>query len=250
MPERSVVVTFDDGYENNYLTAYPLLKKYGIPATFFIATAFIESGEMLWFDRLASAFASTKAERWESPLGSGSWPLRSEADRAECYLRTKGQLKSLPDARRRELLEKVCRALAGAQRLETPALFAPMKNDQIREMASSGLIEIGSHSQRHPILTSLPSEDARDEIAASKKRTAEISGREADSFSYPNGAVSPELMRLVEGAGYSCAVAVGLRLNPPAGVSPYAIARVALAEGDTVPLIAATLCGIREKFIR
>ena len=117
-------------------------------------------------------------------------------------------------------------------------------------MVRSGLVEIGSHSHRHPILTALPSEDARDEIAASRKRTGEISGREAESFSYPNGAATAELMGLVEAAGYSCAVAVGLRLNPPAGVSPYAIARVALAEGDTVPLIAATLCGIREKFIR
>ena len=249
MRPHSVVVTFDDGYENNYRAAFPLLKKYGVPATLYLATEFVESGEMLWFDRLACAFAATKAQRFESPVESGSWPLRGEAEMTACYLRTKKRLKALPDARRREILDKICRELLGAQRPDAPALFAPLKKEQIREMVRSGLIDIGSHSLGHPILTAVSAQEARAEIAESKKRASGLSGLEAQSFSYPNGAYSAELMRLVEEAGYDSAVAVGLRVNPPAGVSPYAIDRVALAEGDTTAVIASTLCGIREKFI-
>ena len=48
-PERLVSITFDDGYEDNYRNAFPILERYGLPATVFLTTGSIDSGEPLWF---------------------------------------------------------------------------------------------------------------------------------------------------------------------------------------------------------
>src|SRR5436190_18184559 len=63
IPARAVAVTFDDGYEDNYGYAFPILKKYGVPATIFIATGMIETGNVLWHDRVFDAFRYATKKR-------------------------------------------------------------------------------------------------------------------------------------------------------------------------------------------
>lgn len=246
LPPNAVVITFDDGYENNYSTAYPLLKKYRMPATFYIATDFVEKGEPLWVDRLACAFAFTDKPAFNPEPEIAGVSLKSQRDRIEAYLRTKNKLKRLKNNEREKLLDRIAGDLLGNVPHDPPRLFYPLKREQIREMARSGLIEIGAHSLRHPILTSLPLDQARTEIVSSKEKASEISGQEVTSFSYPDGVFNEELVKMVKEAGFHSAVGVGLRLNGP-GAYPLTLSRLALAEGDQVPVMAATLCGIRGK---
>lgn len=245
LEDHSVVLSFDDGYANNFSTAYPLLKKYGIPAAFHLTADFVEKGEPLWFDRLEAAFSRTGRKTWKNPAGAGEERLDSDRARIGAYLETKRALKRLPPAGQQEMLGLVLAEL-GAGEADLPPLFSPMTPDQVRELARSGLIEIGSHACRHLPLTALAPGEARAELSDSKKRLAGLAGADVAGLAYPNGEFSPEIKRLAEETGYSHAVTTVLRLNAPRAGDPYSLSRVALAETDGEAEIAATLCGLRQ----
>jgi peptidoglycan/xylan/chitin deacetylase (PgdA/CDA1 family) len=249
VPDGSTVLTFDDGYENNYSLAFPLLRKLGLPATFFVATDFIEKRETLWVDRLEAAFHATRKESLELPAVAGLWTWHTEAEKIHAYLSVKSRLKKLDGRGRDDGLADVMARLE-TPALEIPDLFAPMTPKQLRELAASDLVEIGAHSCRHDVLTYLDDERANNEIAASKKKVADLCGRDPALFSYPNGEGGPRLARMAERAGYAAAVEGSLRLNPPEGVSPYRIDRIALHEDDPPAVVAATLAGLRQYLMR
>jgi len=249
LPEGCAVLTFDDGYADNHSAAFPLLRKHGLPATMFLAADFVTKGSPLWVDRLAWAFARTELGDWTDPVAGTCFPLATDAGKTACYLWVKRRLKLLPDAEREELVDRICAALQGSGASEPPSLFAPLSRKQARELADSGLIDIGSHGCRHAILTALSENDARREITESKRLLEDFCGRPVTSFSYPNGACNPALVKMTAAAGYACAVAGGLRLNGPNGTDPYAIRRLALAEDDSRAVMAATLAGIRGRII-
>jgi peptidoglycan/xylan/chitin deacetylase (PgdA/CDA1 family) len=131
-----------------------------------------------------------------------------------------------------------------------PRLYAPLRAEQIREMAASGLVEIGSHCCRHLGLINLDLDEARREVVSSRERIAALAGRPVECFSYPNGDANPQVTNLVEAAGYSCAVVEGLCLDRPGHGSRFAVARLALKEDDDDAAIAATLCGLRSLGLR
>ncbi|OGR71446.1 MAG: hypothetical protein A2X40_02385 [Elusimicrobia bacterium GWC2_65_9] len=243
LPPYCAILTFDDGYENNYSVAFPLLKKHAVAATIYVVADFVERGEPLWMDRLAHAFATTRKKRWEDPVSGASYRWETDAQKEAGYRRIKAAMKDLGPRDHAEAMERIMADLDGAG--ELPPLFAPLKPGQLREMAASGLVEIGSHACRHLLMTTLTSAQARHEAEQSRDRISILTGRRIESFSYPNAAHTPELMVTVERAGYSSAVAEGLRLNAPGASSPYSIFRVALAESDDEAAIDATLCGLR-----
>jgi peptidoglycan/xylan/chitin deacetylase (PgdA/CDA1 family) len=230
----SVVLTFDDGFENNYTVAFPLLKKYGMPATIYATADFVAQGKPLWVDRLACAYAAV--------------PTFTDELRISSYLSVKSALKKLPGAERLAQLEKVIGELTNGAEPKLDPLFAPLKKEQLREMIASGLVEIGSHSLSHPLLTTLSVKDQRREIEESKSLLSELCGVEIQSFAYPNGDYDSETRDLVEAAGYANAVGVGLRLSGPEE-NIFALSRVALGAGESDAVIAATLSGLRQWII-
>jgi len=249
LPVGCAVITFDDGYADNHAVAFPLLRKHGLPATMFLSADFVTKGAALWVDRLVWAFARTELGEWEDPMAKAKFSLATDADKTTGCLWAKRRLKLLPDTEREELVGRICSALLGSDAAEPPALFSPLSKDQVRELTSSGLIEIGSHGCRHAILTAMSLRDASLEIARSKRILEDFCGQPVTSFSYPNGDFNPAIAKLVAEAGYTCAVAGGLRLNEPEDTDPLAIRRLALAEGDSEAVMAATLSGIRGRLI-
>jgi peptidoglycan/xylan/chitin deacetylase (PgdA/CDA1 family) len=245
LPDFSVVVTFDDGYEDNFSTAFPLLKKYGVPATFYLTADFILKREPLWFDRLEAAFASSDRKTWQEPFTRQDYALDSAQGRIRAYLRTKSELKRLPPDKHGEALESIIEDLGGLKK-ELPLLFSPMTLDHVRTLAQTGLIEIGSHACRHLPLTTLSHGEALIELVESKTRIEDITGSAVDAFSYPNGACSAAIKESAKKAGYTSAVTTALRLNRPGELDAFSLSRVAIAEADDDAEIAGTLCGLRE----
>lgn len=160
-PPNTVVVTVDDGYRDFYRVAYPLLRKYRIPATLFAVTGFIDRRCWLWVDRV-------------------TWCL-GDTDEARAV---KEELKQLPlperDARLAELEATTGRRVPA----EIPGRYEPCTWDDLREMAREGL-EIGAHTVTHPILARVP--DPAYEILESKRRIEQELQRPALHFAYPNG---------------------------------------------------------------
>jgi peptidoglycan/xylan/chitin deacetylase (PgdA/CDA1 family) len=194
LPERAVAITFDDGYRDNYEYAFPILKKYGLPATIFVATAAINNAKTLWHDRIFDAFrfATKRPEATEEMTSQ----LSRAIDRA----------RQLWGNALWEFVEKLEAAL------EPDFTNRPSGSmltwEQIRAMHGSG-VQFGSHTVNHPILSRLPKDEIELEVRQSQAELSSELGTTITSFAYPNGRVSDyndEVKSALKRCGYTCAV--------------------------------------------
>ena len=180
---RHVLVTFDDGYLDNYEVAYPILRRHGVPATFFIATGFIDRPRLPWWDEIAWRVRATAAQRLDlQPWLPAPLAPADGADRAiGAILRA---YKALPAGEAARMLGRL-REQTG---LETPERVDGlwMDWDMIREMAAGGMT-IGGHTVDHPVLSRLPVERQREEIETCAARIRAETGRPMEYFAYPVG---------------------------------------------------------------
>ena len=226
LPRNAAAITFDDGYRDNYIHAYPILRKHGVPATIFLATAHVDEGGAFWWDRVSYAVLLTTARRLDSDR-LGSFDLSTTPRRWEAVSTMDVRLKQMRDHEKNEAIEELVRKLGA----DVPAAMARdmvLTWDDIREMVGNGMT-FGSHTVHHPTLIGLPLEQARREIVDSRARIEEKTGQPCDTFAYPDGRednVSPAIKAILAESGYVCAVyALPNRLVGP-GADPYGLARV------------------------
>lgn len=203
LPSRAAAITFDDGYRDNLELAAPILARAGLPATVFVATGF-GTGENMWNDVVIEAVRRAPVDFDVADLGLGRHSCRTDAERRATCSALLGSLKARAPLERGALAERVARA---ASLDAIPRLM--MNPDEWRILAASG-IDIGAHTVTHPILRSVPLDEARREIAESRRTLESTLGRRVETFAYPNGRpgadFAAEHVRLVEEAGFSCAV--------------------------------------------
>ncbi len=205
LPARAACLTFDDGYADNREIAAPILKKLGIPATFFVATDFLDGG-MMFNDRVVEALRGAKGAALDlTSLGFGVWPTTTPHSRARSIDGVLKQVKYLPYA------EREVATMAVARIAEVELHPHPMMTvAQVRELADMGF-EIGAHTMSHPILRALPDDQARAEIVGSRARLQEITGQKIKMFAYPNGKPNEDYdlrhVAMVREAGFLGAVA-------------------------------------------
>jgi len=181
LPPRAVAITFDDGYRDNAEVAVPILRRHGVPATFFIATGFLDGGRM-WNDTIIESLRLAKADAIDlSCVGLGRQELGAPVDRGRLAEKVLQAVKHKAPEERQALVDEV-RRLAG---LEPPDDLM-MSSRQVSEMSALGM-EIGAHTVTHPILRTLSDEAATHEIAGSREVLQEIVQKEVSSFAYPNG---------------------------------------------------------------
>ena len=203
----NVVVTFDDGYGNNYGNAFPLLSRFEVPAVFALTTGFIADSQPLWNDVIEhvvqNCSRSEVCMRWDGE--TRDFVLRGFEGRLALYNWLMALAVRIPQERRDELLEHV------ALELGTPACMAeilaredyrPMTPDQIRSMSSSGLIEFASHSVHHYLLSKLAPAKRSFELSESKRMIEAWSGSPCTTFCVPGGAYDDDVLERARGAGY------------------------------------------------
>jgi peptidoglycan/xylan/chitin deacetylase (PgdA/CDA1 family) len=207
---KTVVITVDDGYEDFYSHAYPLLKSYDIPATVFLVSDFIDVQQWLWFDLLQALFHKAAEGHYEMLL-QGNWvsfDLSCGSSRIAAWSQVAEICLDVDSAARTEIVRAV-QASLGVELPERPTQeYQPMTWDQIRSM-SSEIVDIGAHTISHPLLSRCVRSVQHAEIAGSKTLIEERIGRKVESFAYPNGLAqdfTEETVSLVRGAGLSSAV--------------------------------------------
>jgi peptidoglycan/xylan/chitin deacetylase (PgdA/CDA1 family) len=185
-----VAVTFDDGFQNNYDVALPILRDLSLPATIFLATDFVDSDDTLWFCRVNEAIAGTRLTRlrWEGQ----TYNLSTQVSRAGTHAALQVWLKRY---RHPELLEKaryLISALGGHS--DKPILrgspYRMLGATEIREMTASGLIDFGAHTCSHAILSGLPEFERNREITASLAAVERLTEDACTLFAFPNGRAS------------------------------------------------------------
>jgi peptidoglycan/xylan/chitin deacetylase (PgdA/CDA1 family) len=187
LPKRSVVVTFDDGYADNYEVAMPILDRFSIPAVFYATVDCVENKKLPWPSRLRFAFRNTKLTAWSDPL-SKSWNLSDPPHREQAYLTACDACCQLSGPAQEEFVEHIEQELNVCLPLELRSLM--MTYDQLRGLARHGHI-VGSHTMTHPNMAQLKPEDAHFELADSKQRLELQLGMPINHFSYPCPALSP-----------------------------------------------------------
>jgi peptidoglycan/xylan/chitin deacetylase (PgdA/CDA1 family) len=184
IPDNAVVVTFDDGYRDNFQNAFPILRQLGIPAIIFLATDVIGSGKCLWHDVVFSAFRTT-AMSWlkDFPQQGFTYSLKNDSDKLFVQRKVLDFLWSLSEDEREKRIDQLADSLK-VQRCDDEALM--LSWNEIRIMHEHG-ISFGSHTATHPILSTLPDVRLRSEIIESKRIIEEQLDSKVKAFAYPVG---------------------------------------------------------------
>jgi len=205
LPPRAACITFDDGYADNAQVALPLLQRHGLHATFFIATGYLDGGQM-WNDTVIEAVRQASGPQLDlREHGLGCLPVASLAQRQAAIATLLGQLKYLPFARRQQLSMQI-RRHAGA----TAGQAAMLSTAQLRQLHAAGM-GLGAHTASHPILSTLPDDAARLDIANGKRQLESLIQAPVSLFAYPNGKAGRDYgaphVAMVNSLGFKAAVA-------------------------------------------
>ena len=179
LPPRALCITFDDGYRDNYQNALPILEKYGLTATFFIASGFLNDG-IMWNDIVVEGLRNTKLKKIElDEYGLGSIDIHS--DRVECLGSVLSKLKYLSFDQRAKVVADFPDILGVAK----PGGLM-MTTGQVKKLSHRGMT-VGGHTVSHPILSRLDAKHALHEIERGKQTLEAIIDQKINLFAYPNG---------------------------------------------------------------
>lgn len=215
-----LALTFDDGQWDNYHYAAPLLQQYGIRATFYVPVEHVETGQLIWHDRLGfsgSTLLQAKGglDRARDIFTRYRLALDAQASLQDICEGAKG----LDTDVRLELIEEMERQGSSA-----PSWSRMMSWQEIRELAGMGH-EVGSHSMSHSLLPQLDEADQEWEVRESRLRLQAAIGAEVNSFCYPNGSYDDRTLQLLRKGPYTNAVSTHMGLHA-AQDDDYAIKRI------------------------
>jgi len=212
LPRNALAITFDDGFRDNLTHAAPILARYDLPATVFLATAFIGTAQVPWFDRLAMALKATNATSLTFRSGTVV-SLSGEAERLGALRLLRQLFKRLPDDERRWMLDEVLEALAVTDQKWFKNLM--LSWDDVHALRGLSF-SIGAHTVNHPILSRVSLERAWTEIMGSRTMIESACGTSPRAFAYPFGHAddyTETVMRMVRAAGFTCAVTARFGVN-------------------------------------
>lgn len=195
------MITFDDGYRDNFTLALPVLRALDIPAIFFIPTGMIESGRLGWWDLIPYFLKRTNARRinWSGH----SFQLPAQLEPAIGFF--DHVMKSHPAGQTECLLELL------SQKCSVPFPDAGLQREQFMtweqiQLASQAGVAIGSHAHSHRVLATLSKPEVADELTRSKDILEERIGSTIRSLAYPCGGYNhftPQIQRQAVECGYS-----------------------------------------------
>lgn len=211
-PDNACIVTFDDGWADNYTHAFPILKRYGIPATIFLSTNMVGKRVWPWTDRISFYIHSAPLKEfidiWEEVLQKSGLehlkPFFTSQNKGAVREQVINNMKAMDNPEVLSIMDELDKVMAN-QNHELMKTRPWLTWDEVMEMREAE-ISFGSHTHNHLILTRVPLCQARDEILTSQKTLSEKTGLPVTMFCYPNGDSSDEIIRIVADAGYKIAV--------------------------------------------
>jgi peptidoglycan/xylan/chitin deacetylase (PgdA/CDA1 family) len=217
LPARALCITFDDGYADNVSQALPVLRHLQMPATFFVASGFLDGGRM-WNDSVIEALRRTHHLQLDLdlPLRDGGplrFALRTLAQRRQAIDTLLARIKYLPPQQRLQMVMRVVDAA------EAPLPHNLMLHSEQLRMLSQAGMQIGAHTVSHPILEQCTDLQARWEMAHSKRTLEELAQAPVTLFAYPNGKpgkdYSARHVAMAHDAGFAAAVSTATGAATP-----------------------------------
>jgi peptidoglycan/xylan/chitin deacetylase (PgdA/CDA1 family) len=245
LPDRPLLITFDDGYADNADAALPLLRARGLPAVMFLISTAPGSDLLPYWDELASLLRRTSATRAVLPH-LGPVDLAGPDARAAVRRSLTEWLKRMPADARGPELARIADALdAEAERPSAPLFFGW---DRIAELQEAR-VACQPHSATHPILSALDDEALTREVEESAVELERRTGRAAAAFAYPNGE-APDYDERVVQALRTARVRVAFTMRPgPVSLralrrDPYDVPRVNVRHDEGLEAFALKAAGL------
>ena len=238
LPAGAVLVTFDDGYDDNYRVAFPILRELGMSAMFFVSTGHIDSGRPYAYDWLVHMLCSVPAgERLHVPELDIDWCIEAALpERRRQAADLLYRVKLLDDDMQADLVSRL-EADWGILRAGGHPDCRPMTWDQLREMQRGGM-EIGSHGVDHRMLAKLSPGRMLDEVRGSKQALERELGVPARVISYPVGgldAFNHDTVQAVREAGFDLACSYVAGVSRPGPRTQYALPRLPVERHMDMP---------------
>ncbi len=230
LPDRAVLVTFDDGYRDFSEHAWPVLGKLKLPVSVFIPTAYPDQPErMFWWDKLYQACLITDQSELATPIGS--IPLTTTEERQIGLKKLQGHVKGLAHEAAMNFVNELHQQVVEQRNTEPTVLSW----EALARLANEG-VTLGAHTQTHPILTRVSLEKARTEIIESQSDLRREIGEVLPIFSYPDGGHTQAIVEVLKDSDFK------LGFNGPSGVNdlnsvdPFRIRRINVTR-KTTPFI-------------
>lgn len=233
LPKRGVLIAFDDGYVDNLWNAKPLLERYEVPATVFVTTGYIGKEKEFWWDELESLVLLAPSlpkvlqvelngtvyqwglDRWQVIREPDSicknWHVGMKEDptpRHQAYRELHRLVRPLSHEEREKALTMLrAQAKNGGQ---PRPMYRALTPEEVCKLAEGGLVEVGAHTVTHPVLSGLPVDVQKREIAESRQTLETLLGQEIVAFAYPYGGrsdVGEMAVRLAQETGFRLAFA-------------------------------------------
>lgn len=235
LPPRSVMVTFDDACCDFAEHAWPTLKRYRLPATLFVPTAFPDHPERaFWWDQLYQAVSATeRRDDLDTPLGR--LPLRTATQRSGTYAQLKDYVKTLPHHTAMEWVAQACAELGPTQ---------PVHNvlgwDELRRLAHEG-VTLGAHTQTHPLMNRVSLEEVCAEAVGSLRDLEREVGQVSPIFAYPSGGFNDQVVAVLRREGFKLAFTTVRGVNDMREADRLRLRRINIGRRTNLSLFRARL---------
>lgn len=234
LPPRAVLVTFDDAYQDFEQYAWPILKRYQIPVTLFVPTAFPDHPERsFWWDKLFHALHTTVKKEIVTPIGN--FAIGTDSDRRQINLSLKSYIKSLSSDE----------AILFVEDLENQLNVSSQANcvlgwKALRKLANEG-VTLAPHTQTHPIMNHIQPSAMQDEAEGSFYDLQREIGETPPVFSYPSGFHKQEVVSAVRAAGFKLAFTTERGINILGDADPLTLRRINVGSRTSLPILHAQL---------
>lgn len=237
--KNPIIITFDDGYRDNYLNAYEILMEFNATATIFLTADYIGADKLFWWDEIAYLINTAAKNRIRIMLNKTEYcfNLYNVSDRRESNTSLLRLVKQVSDKGRKDIISQL------REQLMVDGMAGGYPNvimtwEEIKEMSRGG-IEFGSHSATHPILSNVPAEGMEYEICESKKKIERMINKEVKVFSYPVGGeagFNEENIALVKAANYQYATTYINGVNRIRSLDRYRLRRLHVENDDDISM--------------
>lgn len=240
LPPRAVMVTFDDAYCDFEEHVWPIARKFRVPVSLFVATAYPGHPERLfWWDRLYHAVRNASGENvLETPVGV--YPLSTFDDRVGAFKAIKGHVKSRPHAEAMSIVDHVCNQLdvVGVEN-------CVLDWESLRKLARDG-VTLGAHTRTHPLMNQISLEEAHEELIGSIRDLNQRIGEVQPIFAYPGGGINDEVIKILRREGVCAAFTTMRGINNMVRVDPLQLRRINIGGRTTLQLLRAQMLPLAE----
>ena len=219
LPKRAVAITFDDGFQNNYSVAAPILREFNIPATFYITSGIVNTNLMFWVDQLEDCLNLTQQNEINVKLQQHQkFPLKTHDERLEALIKIKSHCKVVSQSEKDRIINDVIDATGIAPDTSHANNYQKITWSQLRELNKDPNFIIGGHSLYHDILSSSTETSMQLDIGLSIGLLERNLKTKIEHYSYPEGQLhhfNEEVIEALKTNGIKCSPSAVHGVNPP-----------------------------------